>query len=91
MTLRIGKRFWIGVTLFVIVFTAFTAARNLLQAFRMRRQIRVLEYEKELYLERIERDSILLERLRDDDFLEQYAREHYHMQRKGEKVYIIKE
>ena len=33
----------------------------------------------------------LLERLRYDDYLEEYARENYHMQRSDEHVYIIKE
>ena len=49
-----------------------------------------LEREKALYEEKIARDSALIEQLKQDDFLEQYAREHFHMQRKGEKVYIIK-
>ena len=35
--------------------------------------------------------STLLERLRYDDYLEEYARENYHMQRSDEHVYIIKE
>lgn len=47
--------------------------------------------ERAYYSEKIEQDSALLERLRYDDFLEEYARENYHMQRRGEHVYIIKE
>ena len=66
------------------------SGRNLIHAFKIRSQIRVLEREKALYEEKIARDSALIEQLKQDDFLEQYAREHFHMQRKGEKVYIIK-
>ena len=32
-----------------------------------------------------------LENLKDDAFLERYAREHYLMKRQGETIYIIKE
>ena len=82
------RKFWIGATLLIIVLTAFAAGRNLIHAFKIRSQIRVLEREKALYEEKIARDSALIEQLKQDDFLEQYAREHFHMQRKGEKVYI---
>ena len=84
------RKFWIGATLLIIVLTAFAAGRNLIHAFKIRSQIRVLEREKALYEEKIARDSTLIEQLKQDDFLEQYAREHFHMQRKGEKGSIIK-
>ena len=84
------RKFWIGATLLIIVLTAFAAGRNLIHAFKIRSQIRVLEREKALYEEKIARDSALIEQLKQDDFLEQYAREHFHMQRLGEMVYIIK-
>ena len=74
----------------VILLTLLAAGRNLIHALKIRGQIKELEQEKALYEEKIVRDSTLIERLKEDDFLEQYAREHYHMQRKGEKVYIIK-
>lgn len=90
MKLAIGRRFWIGATLLVTVLTLFAAGRNLIHALRIRGQIRELEREKALCEERIARDSTLIERLGQDDYLERYAREHFHMQRKGEKVYIVK-
>lgn len=90
MTLRIGKRFWVVMTLIILVFTVFVVGRNLLHAVRIRRQISVLERERDRYSRKIAQDSMLLERLRYDDYLEQYAREHYHMQRRGEHVYILK-
>lgn len=84
------RKFWIGATLLVIVLTAFATGRNLVHAFRIRSQIKMLEREKALYLEKIARDSTLIEQLKQNDFLERYAREHFHMQRNGEKIYIIK-
>ncbi len=84
MTLRLDKRFWTITTGIILVFTVFVVGRNLLHAVKIRRQIGVLERERTRYLEKIARDSTLIEQLRYDDYLEQYAREHYHMQRRGE-------
>ena len=89
MAFRIGRRFWIVTTAIILVFTVLLVGRNLLHTVRIRRQIAVLEREKALYEERIARDSALLERLRYDDYLEEYAREHYRMQRRGEHVYLL--
>ena len=89
MAFRIGRRFWIVTTAIILVFTVLLVGRNLLHTVRIRRQIAVLEREKALYEERIARDSALLERLRYDDYLEEYARERYHMQRRGEHVYLL--
>ena len=85
-----GRKFWIGAAMLVILLMLLAAGRNLIHALKIRGQIKELEQEKALYEEKIVRDSTLIERLKEDDFMEQYAREHYHMQRKGEKVYIIK-
>lgn len=90
MAFRPGKRFWIVLTTVIVAVTALSAGRNLLHAWRIHRQIRLLEEQRALYLERIARDSTLLEALKDNDFLERYAREHYYMHRPGEKVYIVK-
>ena len=91
MAFRIGRRFWIVTTAIILVFTVLLVGRNLLHTVRIRRQIAVLEREKALYEERIARDSALLERLRYDDYLEEYARERYRMQRRDEHVYILEE
>lgn len=91
MTLRLDKRFWTITTGIILVLTVFVVGRNLLHAVKIRRQIGVLERERTRYLEKIARDSTLIEQLRYDDYLEQYAREHYHMQRRGEHVYILKD
>ena len=89
MAFRIGRRFWIVTTAIILVFTVLLVGGNLLHTVRIRRQIAVLEREKALYEERIARDSALLERLRYDDYLEEYARERYRMQRRGEHVYLL--
>ncbi|WP_064974320.1 FtsB family cell division protein [Alistipes provencensis] len=91
MKIQFGRKFWIVATAAIVVFTVFMVGRNALHAVKIKRQINVLTRERAYYSEKIEQDSTLLERLRYDDFLEEYARENYHMQRRDEHVYIIKE
>ena len=91
MKIQFGRKFWIVATAAIVVFTVFMVGRNALHAVKIKRQINVLTRERAYYSEKIEQDSALLERLRYDDFLEEYAREHYHMQRRDEHVYIIRE
>jgi len=89
--IRPGRRFWIVLTATIVVFTLLVVGRNLLHAVKIKRQINSLTREAEYYRERIEQDSTLVERLQYDDYLEEYAREHYHMQRRDEHVYILEE
>lgn len=91
MKIQFGRKFWIVATAAIVVFTVFMVGRNALHAVKIKRQINVLTRERVYYSEKIEQDSALLERLRYDDFLEEYARENYHMQRRDEHVYIIRE
>lgn len=91
MKIQFGRKFWIVATAAIVVFTVFMVGRNALHAVKIKRQINVLTRERAYYSEKIEQDSALLERLRYDDFLEEYARENYHMQRRNEHVYIIRE
>lgn len=91
MKIRIGRRFWILLTAGIVVFSVFVIGRNALHAVKIKRQINGLERQYDFYIEKIAQDSTLLERLRYDDYLEEYAREHYHMQRRNEHVYILEE
>lgn len=91
MKFRFGRKFWIIVTAIIVVFTVFVIGRHVVHAVKIKRQINALNREKERYREKIDRDSTLLEQLRYDDYLEEYAREHYHMQRRDEHVYILEE
>lgn len=91
MKIYFGRKSWIVLTAIIVVFTVFVVGRNLLHAVRTKRRINLLHREAGFYRERIARDSALLERLRYDDYLEEYARENYHMQRRDERVYILEE
>lgn len=88
---QVVKRLWIAATAVILLFTLFVVGRNALHAVRIKRQINALEREREFFREKIVADSTLIEKLRYDDFLEEYAREHYRMQGPDEHVYIIEE
>ena len=91
MKIQFGRRFWIVATAVIVVFTVIVVGRNDLHAVKIKRQINALDREREYYRARIEQASTLLERLRYDDYLVEYARENYHMQRSDAQVYLIKE
>ncbi len=91
MSLHIGKKFWIAATAGIVVVAFFLVGRNLMHAMEIRRQINALNREKDYYQTRIKQDSTLLEQLQYDDYLEQYAREHFRMQRPEEHIYILKD
>ncbi len=90
MKVRLGERFWITLTTLIILFTLFFIGRNLTTSVKILRRINQLEKEKSVYEKRIAEDSTLLENLQYDEYLEQYARERYHMHRKNEDVFIIR-
>lgn len=89
MNANLRKRLWTLATALIIVYTAFSVARNLIHAFRIKTQINAMMQEKRYFEERIAADSALLEELQYDDYLEKYAREHYRMQRRGEHIYLV--
>ena len=89
MKIRLGERFWITLTTVIILFTLYVIGRNLVTVAKVYHRIHLLKREKRIYEKHIAEDSILLEKLQYDEYLEQYAREQYHMQRKNEDVYII--
>ncbi len=85
-----GKEYaWRISLLVVICFGLFLIGRPLVSLIRTSIEIRELNKEKALYEESILHDSLLIENLKNDEFLERYAREQYLMQRKGEQVLIV--
>ena len=84
------RRLWvITIAVFVLVIAVFDK-NNLIEAWRLRQKINDLEAQKEYYQQKITEDSTILENLRDDDYLERYAREHYLMKRKDETIYLLR-
>ena len=80
---------WIAFTVVVSMFTLYFVAGNIINIIRLHSRMSALGREKKRYLQSIEADSTLIERLKYDEYLEAYARERFHMQRPDEDVYII--
>lgn len=81
--------FWRILTIVVSVLTLFIIGRSVISIIRSQHHINILEREQREYLNRIAEDSIMLNNLKDDQYLEKFARERYNMQRKGERIYIM--
>ncbi|MFI3264563.1 MAG: septum formation initiator [Rikenellaceae bacterium] len=77
------------VTIVVMAPICFVIIQNVRHSISIYRQICSLNREAEVYQKQIEKDSLLLERIKYDEGLEEYARENYYMQRKGERLFII--
>ncbi len=74
------------------VWFGFFDQNNLIQQYRLTRQIKELEKEKDYYRQQIVSDSIHVEMLQNDpEELERYAREKYLMKKKDEDIFIVPE
>ncbi len=86
------KNKYIVVLIIAVVWFLFFDQNNLIQQYRLSRQIKDLKHEKEYYLKEIARDSANIERLKyDPQELERYAREKYLMKKENEDIFIVKE
>lgn len=83
--------FWRILTIVISVFTLFIIGRSVVSIVKSRVEVHRLERQKAKHLESIAADSALIEQLKYDEYLEKFAREKFNMQRKGERVFIIKE
>jgi cell division protein FtsB len=89
-TISKGKEYaWRIIVVSVVVLGIILIGRPLFSLIRTSIEIHELNREKAIYKASIRRDSTLIENLKNDEFLEQYAREKYFMQGKGEQVFIV--
>lgn len=87
-----GKRYaWRITIVAVVILSIILIGRPLITIIKTSLEIRQLNKEKAQYEASIRKDSILIESLKNDDFLERYARENYFMQGKGEQVFIVED
>lgn len=88
--LKIINYFWVVLTVVIAICTVYVSIFTIRDTLRTKSQIREHDRKIASLEEKIERDSIFIERISSDpDFMESYARERYHMQRPGETVYIL--
>lgn len=84
------RRLWlISIVVFGLLIVVFDK-NNLIEAWRLKQKINALEVQETYYRQKIAEDSTVLENLKDDRYLEQYAREHYLMKRKEETIYLVR-
>lgn len=86
---KTSKYIWFSITAAVFIYTAALTVRNLMNMISLHHRIGLLEDQRDMFQNRITEDSTMFERLNYDEFLEQYARERFHMQRDDEYIYII--
>lgn len=84
------KNKYVLVLIAASIWIVFFDQNNLINQYRLSREIKKLEQEREYYIEQIEKDSIEMERLiNNPDELERYAREKYLMKKENEDIFII--
>lgn len=80
---------WLLATVLFLVLVLFVSDLTLVGLIRTKSSVRRLHGEIERYKEQAQEDSIFIERLKDDAFLEEYAREKHLMHAKEEQLFII--
>ena len=84
-------RAWVIVTIaFLLIITVFSK-NTVIEAMAIRRRIKAMQKEQEYYREKAREDSTFLENLKQDWFLEKYARETFYMKGGNEEIYLIDE
>lgn len=83
--------FWRIITIVISALTLFIIVQSVWSIIRSKREINRLNRLQEQYQRQIDADSALLNRLQYDEYLEQYARERYNMQRPNEQVYKLEQ
>ena len=82
---------WVLGAVILIVSVCFLADLTIFGYFRTKSTVRQLKSEMAHYEELIARDSLFLEGLKDDSFLEKYAREKHLMYADDEQLFVIEE
>ncbi|MBR2866916.1 MAG: septum formation initiator family protein [Alistipes sp.] len=82
--------FWVTMTAVIAICTLFVSVSTIVDMVRTSNNRGEVERKIANLEAKIARDSAFIERITTSpEFMEQYARETYHMQRKGETVYIL--
>ncbi len=81
--------FWRIITIVISIITLIIIVQSAWSIILSKREINRLTRLQESYRRQIAADSALLHSLQYDEYLEQYARERYNMQRENEQVYKI--
>ena len=84
--------FWVTLTVVITICTLLVTISTLGNMYRTKSLRKEVERKIAVLERQIESDSIFIERIKHDpEFMEEYARETFFMQRKGETVYILED
>ncbi len=78
-----------ALTAIIAVFTLYVMIRTVAHIARTHSRMSEMRIERDRLQHGIEADSLFIENLSSEEFLETYAREQFNLQRPGETVYII--
>lgn len=84
-----SKKLWILTLVVFVLLVVFFDRNSFMDRAEIKEEIEVLKTQRDYYLERIREDSTEIEKLKDNDYLEQYAREHFLMKRDSDVVYVL--
>ena len=83
------KNIFVLILIVFCVWMLFFDAHNWFLHNELNKEIDKLEDEKEYYKSEIEKDKKSIQELKNDDNLENFAREEYNMKKDDEEIYII--
>ena len=86
----IFKNKFVVVTLVLFIWLAFFDSNNWIKQYRLKTEIKELKQQKEHYLKEIEKDSItLFDLTNNEETQEKFAREKYFMKKDDEDIIVI--
>lgn len=89
---KIIKYFWVTLTVLIALCTLYVSTATISDMVRTNARHSDVDRKIERLEAKIARDSAFVEQITTSpEFMERFAREHYHMQREGETVYILDE
>lgn len=87
---RFINGFWMTLTIVIAICTFIVSISTIVGMIRTRSHRKEVERKITVLEHKLEADSVFIERITTSpEFMEEYARETFHMQRKGETVYIL--
>ena len=86
---RILSNKYVIILLLFLVWMVFFDTNSYFIHEELNDDINDLEQTKEFYREEIDKDKVFIEKMKDSDEVEKYAREKYYLKRENEDIYII--
>ncbi len=84
------KYYFLATGIFLLVILVF-AEVTIFDLVEIRRNIRIMNREQKIYQSQARADSLFLQQMNDDEFLEKYAREKFFMKREGDEIFYVEQ